>query len=223
MRMRKTATVFAIALVWAVFGASFALAGDIVKVNDQIGIWFGPYGTAEGPFRITDYTTGADFLTFCIETHQYFYPTDWNQSYYRYNVTDISHTVITDPDSSSNILSHQAAYLYYHWVLGDVPALATTDAGTLNQLQSAIWYWEGEIGGDGTNQFGVSFFNNSYFSQPAGVAALNNAYGHVMALNSNDVWDGAPAQSFMVAQTPEPSLVVLLGCGLVGLVFIRRK
>ncbi len=215
--MKRFAGMLAVVLLWASLPTSLVMA-DNVKVGDTIGIWYGPYPTSEGPFRILG--ADADFLTFCVETHEYFYPTDWNPDSYLYKVASIGRDVDTDPDSTLKTLSPQAAYLYYHFRLGDLPGLAL-DAGVLNQLQSAIWYWEQEIGGDGGNQFGTSFFNGANAPTPEDI---NFAYERVQVLNPVYLDRGAPAQSYLTLQpAPEPATFVLLGLGIAAMALAVRR
>jgi hypothetical protein len=212
---------------------AMAMADQVMTVG---GGGYGPYQTGRGgefTFQVLDpnlnwilssYVPGTtsdlvggtylhNFQTFCVEEGEYLYP--WT----RYDVTISDHSMYTN-----KVLTRGAAGLYYQFARGQLPGYDYTRTASgeneTQELQEAIWYFMGSGGAfDPNNEFmqlGASY----------GGLVLNGGRYPVAVLN---LW--APGQSsgtgyqdqLVCTPTPEPSTMLLLGSGLLGLVGYRRR
>ena len=167
------------------------------------------------------------FETFCVETRVDFYPANWGGPTYSANISDyaIGGNIRT---GSNNPLTLGAAWLYYEFATGKLQGYDYTGSGRHNDasaLQEAIWIFMRQ---DHINSsFDPPNYNNIFLTEAAtavGSANVfnpsNGRYG-VHVLNLYDA-NGSPAQNQLVL-TPEPTSIILLGMGLIGLVVVRRK
>jgi hypothetical protein len=191
------------------------VAGDWIEVNK-----IGTYGTTGGgEFNVLLSSTGnmagpyvyAGFKTFCLETDEY--------------LSDpmIVASVTKDADlggsggPSPDPISGATAYLYYHYIQGDLDVLSGyayqyNDNNSANDLQKAIWFLEQETG---------VVSNYLVVLGQASIWGQTNFTGNVWVMNTENRW-GSKTQDFLQV-VPEPSTLLLLGAGLLSLALYRRR
>jgi PEP-CTERM motif-containing protein len=196
-------------LIPAAARADVVQAGDYVKFSDRPG-------SPGGEFRVTVHDTPGgsaidSFITFCVQMTEYM---DFSSTFF---VKDVA--TQTDDLPSGDPLDQRTAYLYTQFRNGSLSGYnygpnGTGDAASANLLQMAIWYFEGENVSD---QSGNKF-----------VKAANDAVNYGLWSGLGDVrvlnllyQNGARAQD-QLTMVPEPSTLLLFGCG-VGALWGRRR
>jgi len=177
--------------------------GDVVRVFDGPGT-----GTNGGEFILKKGGVTVH-RTFCLETSEYL---NFNQDLVITSITDEARyngdktePLTTDP------VSDEVKYLFYNFVSGTLEGydyLAATNNvanSTADQLQRAIWWFEGETGGQ-TNQF--TELAQEWSSGPTYKDTKTFYQDHVKVLNI--LWNGAPGQDLLYA-VPEPASVAVWG------------
>ena len=226
--MKKTA----LASIVFIFGLSlFCSSADAypVSVGDYIYITSsGPLGGG-GEIEVVNRANGFVFQSFCLERHEIIIQGSDNP----YLVYDLSGFAMSGGGGAvdgKDELSGATKWLYYNYWTGALAKEYGYDGvgrkTGQGALQLAIWYLEGETNklqeNDGEKNWdGRNFYDLAMKHSKEGESMPVVAMNILGPYNAEaKVGEG---QSMLVVVTPEPSTILLLGTGLIGLATLRRK
>jgi hypothetical protein len=155
------------------------------------------------------------FQSFCVEINEHIYP------YATYDATISQNSIYTGVT-----LSLGAAWLYDQFVSGTLQNYDYTRANTatVQDLQTAIWYFMGVAAYDPLNQY-IQLADTTFGTDADALVASAGAY-NVAVLN---LWnpgqvgtqDGARQDQLVIV--PEPTTLALTGLAFGALLLLRRK
>lgn len=242
MTKKKISTMITVILLAILMMTPITYA-DNIGIGDWIKLSPTDYGGANGGGEFEVYKLESEppvsgppiggsyedqkFATFCMEKNE---PIVFDTPYLVAGINKYADAggaggaVSNGNGGTQDDLNPQTAFLYYHYRIGDLDTLASynddhfsyTDDNWINALQRAIWYFEDEIDEPPSN------YNYSWtLINLAEERGWKDTTGNVYVMNLTDA-NGIKKQDQLVL-VPEPTSMLLLGLGLLGIAGVRRK
>jgi hypothetical protein len=209
--------------VLAIFGMVFLsnmVFADPINVGDTIYLYDREGTTGGGEFGVAKSSGGLElFRTFCLERYEYFTP---GAAYIVSGISESAFLGGVGGGLTGDPLDPRTAYLYTQFRAGtlsnyDYTSNSSAHILDANSLQWAFWLFEQEIA-TVTDAQALAWISE------AETAIANGTWsglGNVRVINLVDALGNRKQDQLVMV--PEPSTLLLLGAGLLGLGILGRK